>query len=59
MGTGGSCAGCPQQRYIPVEAGNVKGRDRVGIVEGSCGINIREKFVLSRKLGYKTMGVGM
>ena len=64
MGTGVSCAGCPQQRYTPGEAGNVQGRDRVGIVEGSCGyrargISIRGKFVLSRNLGYKTRGVGM
>ena len=30
-----TCAGCPQQRYIPGEPGNVQGGDRVGIVEGS------------------------
>ena len=30
-------AGCPQQRYIPGEPGNVQGWDRVGIVEGSLG----------------------
>ena len=29
---------------------------RVGIVEGSSGVNIRGKFVLSRNLGYKTRG---
>ena len=51
--------GCPKQRYIPGQ-----GRDRVGIVEGSCGyrargINIWGKFVLSRNVGYKTRGVAM
>ena len=37
-----TCAGCPQQRYIPGEPGNVQGQDRVGIVEGSCGYRARE-----------------
>ena len=51
----------PQQRYVTDDPGNVQGRDRVGIVEGSCGyrargIIIRRKFVLLRKLGYKTKG---
>ena len=32
-----TCAGCPKQRYIPGEPGKVQGRDRVGILEGSCG----------------------
>ena len=55
--------GAPQQRYIPGEPGNVQGRDRVGIVEGSCGyrarwVSIRGKFVLSRNPGYKTRGGG-
>ena len=36
-----TCAGCPKQRYIPGEPGNVQGRDRVGIVEGSCGYRAR------------------
>ena len=59
-----TCAGCPQQRYVPGEPGNVQGRDRVGIVEGSCGyrargVSIRRKFVLSRNPGYKTRGVAM
>ena len=58
-----TCAGCPQQRYIPGEPGNVQGRDRVGIVEGSCGyrargINIRGKFVLSRNPGRRAGGGG-
>ena len=40
-----------------------QGRDRVVIVETSCGhrasgVNIRENFVISRKLGYKTRGGG-
>ena len=59
-----TCAGYPQQRYISGEPGNVQGRDRVGIVEGSCGyracgVSIRGKFVLSRNPGYKTRGVAM
>ena len=41
------------------EPGNVQGRYRVGIVEGSSGVNIRGKFVLSRNLGCKTKGVAM
>ena len=51
--------GAPQQRYIPGEPGNVQGRDRVGIVEGSCGVRIQGKFVLSRNPGYKTKGFAM
>ena len=36
----------------------------VGIVEGTCGyrtsgVSVREKFVLSRHMGYKTMVVAM
>ena len=55
------CAGCPQQRYIPGEPGNIQGRNHVGIVEWSCGyrargVSIRGKFVLSRNPGYKTRG---
>ena len=58
------CVGCPKQRYIPGKQGKLQGRDRVGIVEGSCGyrargISIRGKFVLSRNVGYKTRGVAM
>ena len=41
---------CPQQRYATGEPVKVQGRDRVGIVEGSCGhrargVSIRGKFV--------------
>ena len=48
----------PQQRCATGEPGNVQGQDRVGIVEGSCGyrdhgVSIRDKFVLSRNLGYE------
>ena len=32
-----TCAWCPQQRYATGEPGKSQGRDRVGIVEGSCG----------------------
>ena len=32
-----ACAGCPKQRYIPGEPDKLQERDRVGIVEGSCG----------------------
>ena len=40
------------------EPGKVKGRNHVGIVEGSCGyrtraFTIRGKFVISRNLGYE------
>ena len=53
-----------QQRYIPGEPGNVQGRDRVGIVEGSCGyrargVSIQGKFVSLRNPQYKTRGVAM
>ena len=52
-----TCAGCPKQRCATGEPGKVQGMDHVGIVEGSCGyrargVSIREKFVLSRNLGY-------
>ena len=45
-----TCDGCPQQLYAKGEPGKVQGRDRVGIVEGSCGyragrVSIRGKFV--------------
>ena len=36
-----------------------RARDRMGIVEGSCGYSIRGKLVLSRNVGYKTRGVAM
>ena len=57
----GTCAGCPQQRYTTGEPGKVHGRDRVGIIEGSCGyrasgVSIRGLFVLSRDLVNKTRG---
>ena len=57
-------AGCPQQRYTTGESGKVQGRDRVGIVDGSCGnrarrVSIGGKFVLSRNPGYKTRVVSM
>ena len=32
---------CPQQRYATGEPGKVQGRDRMGIVEGSCGYRTR------------------
>ena len=32
-----ACAGCPKQRYIPGEPDKLQERDRVEIVEGSCG----------------------
>ena len=56
--------GVPQQRYATGEPGKVQGRDRVGIVEGSCvylarGVSIRGKFVLSKNSKYKTSGVDM
>ena len=59
-----TCDGCTQQRYATREPGKVQERDRVWIVEGSCGyqvlgVSIRGKFVLSRNLGYKTRGVAI
>ena len=36
-----ACAGCPKQRYATGEAGKGQGRDRVGIVQGSCGYRAR------------------
>ena len=46
------------------EPGKLQSRDRVGIVEGSCGnrargVSIRGQFVLSRNMGYRTRGVAM
>ena len=59
-----NCAGYTQQRYAKGESGKVQGRDRVEIVEGSCGyrarwVSIRGQFVLSRTPEYKTRGVVM
>ena len=47
----------PQQRYATGEPVKVQGRDREGIVEGSCGyrtrgVSLQGKFVLSRNLWY-------
>ena len=52
---------CPQQRYATVKPGKVQGRDREGIVEGSCGfltrgVSVRGKFSLSKKLGTRRWG---
>ena len=51
----------PPAAYATGEPGQVQRRDRVGIVEGSCGyrapaVSIWGKFVLSRNLGYKMRG---
>ena len=59
-----TCVGCPKQWHATEEPGKVQGRDRVGIVEGSCvylirGFSIRGKFVLSRNPEYKIGGVDM
>ena len=59
-----TCAGCPEQMYATGEPGKVQGRDRVGIVERSCGyrtrmVSVRGKFVLSKSPGHKTRGVAM
>ena len=48
-----------EQRYATGEPGKLQSRDRVGIVEESCGyrargVSIRGKFVLSRNMEYKT-----
>ena len=59
-----TCAGCPLQRYIPGEPGNVQGRDCVDIVDGSCGyrargVSIRGKYVFIEKPGVQDEGVAM
>ena len=63
MGTG-DLAWFPQQQYATGEPAKVQGRDRVVIVERSCGyrsrvVSIRETFVLPTNPGYTTRGVGM
>ena len=59
-----TCVGCPQWRYATGEPVKLQRRDRVEIVEGSCGyqvrgVSIRVKFVLWRNMGYKTRVVAM
>ena len=61
MGTGHLCRISPAT-HVMRDPGKVQGRDRVGIVEGSCGyrareVSIRGKFVLSRNPGYHTSGL--
>ena len=58
-----TCAGCPQQRYVPGEPGKVRGRKRVGIVEGTRGtgpagsvFGENSFFFFPENLGYKTRG---
>ena len=45
------CVECPQQRRATEEPGKVQGRDRVGIVEGSCGYLIRGVSIRGKYLG--------
>ena len=60
-----ACAGCPQQRYATGESGNVQGRDRVVIVEGSSGYRAREVSIRfyretrGTRLEYGTPRVGV
>ena len=59
-----TCAGCPKQQYAMGEPGKVQGRDRVCIVERSCGCRTiydqcSGKFVLSRNPVYMIRGVAM
>ena len=59
-----TCVRCPVQMYATGEPGKVQGRDRVGVVERSCGyqtrrVSVRGKFVLSKSPGHKTRGVAM
>ena len=63
MGTG-NLSRCRQHRYATGEPDKYQGRDRVGIVEESCGYRVlvvsnRGNIVLSRNLGCKTRGVAM
>ena len=63
MGTGDLCR-VLQQQYATGEPGKVQGRERGGIVEGSCGYRARRvsiigRFVLSRNPWYKNRGVAM
>ena len=58
------CAGYRQQLYGTGEPDKFQGRDRVGIVEESCGYRVcrvsnRGNIVLSRNLGCRTRGVAM
>ena len=46
-----TCVECPQQRRATEEPGKVQGRDRVGIVEGSCGYLIRGVSIRGKYLG--------
>ena len=54
-----TCTGCPHQRYATGELSKVQGRDRVGIVEGSCGYRARGISIWGRNPGYETRGVAM
>ena len=36
------CGGCPQHRYVTGEPGKLQGRDRMRIVEKSCGYRAHE-----------------
>ena len=61
QGVNVSCAMCPQQRYAKGEPSTVQGRNRVGIIEESCGyrtrrVSIGEKFVLSKNQGTRRWG---
>ena len=58
MGTGDLCR-VPQQRHATEEPGKVQGRDRVGIVERSCGyrargVSFRENSFNRENREYKT-----
>ena len=63
MGTGQetsvrcSSSGTPRESQAKTRVVGIWGKfdwDRVGIVEGCCGVSIRGKFVLSINLRYKT-----
>ena len=54
-----TCAGCPQQRNATGKPGKLQSRDRVGIVEGSCGYWYSGKIRFIEKSWVQYEGVAM
>ena len=53
-----TCAGCPKQRYATGQLGKVQGRDRVGILERSCGYRARGVSIRGNSFYRRTWGTG-